>query len=90
MEASWHQNRKKIDANFERPLTKKLFFLAKIHDFEGSRGCKIGGKSLKNQLRPRWNASWHRFLIDFGGCGEASWEGNRAKSEEKAIQKCIG
>ena len=42
MEASWHQNQRKIDANFERPFFEKtLFFRRKFNDFEGSRGCKI-------------------------------------------------
>ena len=38
MEACWHQNRAKIDANFEeRFFEKTLFFLKKNNDFEGSR-----------------------------------------------------
>ena len=37
MEACWHQNRAKIDANFEeRFFEKTLFFLRKNNDFEGS------------------------------------------------------
>ena len=43
MEACWHQNRSKIDANLEeRFFEKTLFFLRKNHDFEGS-----GGRSWK-------------------------------------------
>ena len=39
MEACWHQNRSKIDANLEeRFFEKTLFFLRKNDDFEGSGG----------------------------------------------------
>ena len=52
MEASWQQNRRKIDANFERPFFEKtLFFLRKNNDFEGSKGCKIEENSIKNQVK---------------------------------------
>ena len=47
MEATWHQNQRNIDASFERPFFEKtLFFHRRFNDFEGSRGCKIGGKSM--------------------------------------------
>ena len=37
MEACWHQNRSKIDANFEKRFFEKtLFFHRKNNDFEGS------------------------------------------------------
>jgi len=32
-------------------LEKTLFFPRKFNDFEGSRGCKIDGKSVKNNLK---------------------------------------
>ena len=52
MEASWQQNRRKIDANFERPFFEKtLFFSGKNNDFEGSKGCKIEENSIKNQVK---------------------------------------
>ena len=52
MEASWQQNRRKIDANFERPFFEKtLFSLRKNNDFEGSKGCKIEENSIKNQVK---------------------------------------
>ena len=49
MEASWHQKRSKIDANFEtRIFEKTSFFLRKNNDFEGSRGRSWEPKSIKN------------------------------------------
>ena len=49
MRASWHQNQRKIDADFERFFFEKtLFFHVKNNDFEGSKGCKIEEKSIKN------------------------------------------
>ena len=52
MEASWQQNRRKIDANFERQFFEKtLFFLRKNHDFEGSKACKIEENWMKNQVK---------------------------------------
>ena len=52
MEASWQQNRRKIDANFERPFFEKtLFFFRKNNDFEGSKGCKIEENSIENQVK---------------------------------------
>ena len=51
MEASWQQNQRKIDANFERPFFEKMFFLRKNHDFEGSKGCKIEENLMKNQVK---------------------------------------
>ena len=32
-------------------LEKTLFFPRKFNDFEGSRGCKIDGKSMKNRMK---------------------------------------
>ena len=50
MEASWHQNRRKIDANFEGSFFEKtLFFPRKNNDFDGSKGFKIEEISGKNK-----------------------------------------
>ena len=52
MEASWQQNRRKIDANFERSFFEKtMLFHRKNHDFDGSKGCKIEENSMKNQVK---------------------------------------
>ena len=56
MEACWHQNRSKIDANLEeRFFEKTLFFLRKNDDFECLVGLelaiKTNEKSIKNELK---------------------------------------
>ena len=52
MEACWHQNRAKIDANFEeRFFEKTLFFLRKNNDFEGSGDRSWEKKSMKNRSK---------------------------------------
>ena len=43
---------------------------------------KINQKSTKN-WSPRWIASWHRFLMDFGGLWEASWGGKSSQERNK-------
>ena len=47
---------------------------------------KIDEKSI-----PKWNqdgkASWHRFLMDFGGFLEASWEGKWNQDRPKKASK---
>ena len=53
---------------------------------EGPRvevGIKNQSKSTKN-WSPRWIASWHRFLMDFGGFWEASW-GAKSNQERQKI-----
>ena len=49
-------------------------------------GAKIDQKSIK-KWSPRWSASWHRFLIDFGGFLEASWDGKSIKNRSKKASK---
>ena len=52
MEASWDQNRSKIDVNFERRFFEKtLIFRRKNNDFEGSGGRSWVQKSIKNQSK---------------------------------------
>ena len=43
---------------------------------------KINQKSTKN-WSPRWIASWHRFLMDFGGFWEASWDAKSSQERKK-------
>ena len=49
-------------------------------------GAKIDEKSIK-----KWSqdgkASWHRFLMDFGGFLEASWEGKWSQDRSKKASK---
>ena len=58
------------------------------------RGSKLGAKTDQKSIKirsPRWNASWHRFLMHFGRFWEASWEGkssqNRLKIDPKKHRK---
>ena len=44
--------------------------------------AKIDQKSIKKWSR-KWNASWHRFLIDFGGFRGPSWGGKSIKNRSK-------
>ena len=49
MEASWHQDRSKIDVHFEkRCFEKTLFFIWKNNTFEGSGAQSWDEKSIKN------------------------------------------
>ena len=49
-EASWHQDRSKIDVYLEkRCFEKALFFLRKSHTFEGSGGQSWYENSIKNR-----------------------------------------
>ena len=45
-------------------------------------GPKIDQKSMKNRSQLR-KASWHRFLMDFGGFLEASWEGKSSQDRTR-------
>ena len=89
MEASWYQNRSKIDVNIEmRLFDKTLFFLRKNDDFEGSGGRSWEPKSIKNRCQNRSNFrcllgsifSW--ILVDF-------WRKNGGKLAPKSIQKSM-
>ena len=93
MEASWHQNRLEINANFERPFFEKsLFFRMKNNDFEGSRVCKIDGKSIRNPSKIEAQDGMP-LGIDSGrifvGFGKQVGRENRAKIDQKSIKKTI-
>ena len=73
MEASWDQNRSKIDVNFERRFFEKtLFFQRKNHDFEGSGGRSWVQKSTKNRSKNGVQDGMHlgidfwTIFLDFG------------------------
>ena len=90
---SWQQNRRKIDANIEKPFFEKnLFFLRKNSDFESSKGCKIEENSIKNRLKSEGQDGMPLgidFLKDFDRFWKQVGKENRAKSEQKPIPKCI-
>ena len=53
-------------------------------------GSKLGAKTYQKTIK-KWSqhgkASWHRFLIDFGGFWEASWEGKSSQEASKMASK---
>ena len=81
----------KIDVNFERPILQKVHIkpieFLMIFEVRGSKlGTKIDQKSIKKGGQDG-KASWHRFLIDFGGFLEASWEGKWSQDRPKKASK---
>ena len=49
-------------------------------------GAKIDQKSIKTGGQ-HGKASWHRFLSDFGGFWEASWDRKSKKNRSKKASK---
>ena len=53
-------------------------------------GSKLGAKTHQKTIK-KWSqhgkASWHRFLMDFGGFWEASWEGKSNQEASKMASK---
>ena len=91
MEACWHQNRSKIDANLEeRFFEKTLFFLRKNHDFEGSGGSKLEVKNDQKSIKSRVRMGRHLgigFYWILGGFLEPSWEAKSLKIDPKRHRK---
>ena len=91
MEASWNQNGIKFRSYLENAAKQKV--LIKPMEFQwfcGTRGHKLEAKIDPKSIRiwsPRWSASWHRFLIDFGGFLVASWDGKSIKNQSKNASK---
>ena len=55
--------------------------------FGGSKlGIKFNHKSIK-KAGQHGKATWHRFLIDFGGFWEASWVENQPKNDSRRHRK---
>ena len=84
MEASWHQHRSKIDVQFgKRCFEKTSFFWKKNQYFwrfwRSKLGRKIDQKSIRKWVQHR-KVSWHRFLKDFGGFWDPTWESKSIKS----------
>ena len=87
MEACWHQNRIKNrcqlrKADFAKSIEKQMNFHWFLWFWGSKLASKIDQKSIKN-WSPRWMASWHRFLVDFGGFWEPSWEGKSSQERSK-------
>ena len=54
------------------------------------QGSKLGAKAHQKTIKKRsqhGKASWHRFLMDFGGFWEASWEGKSSQEPSKRTSK---
>jgi len=73
------------------PIAKNDFFLIVLWQLQGLENLGSGGPSWKQksiqkgvQLR---KASWHRFFIDFGGFGEASWDRKSNQDRSKKATK---
>ena len=93
-EAKWSQVGTQIDQK-SMPIAKSDFLKnralpavgACFFSFGGSKlGANIDQKSIKKRSQHE-KASWHRFFIDFGGFGEASWEGKSNQERSKMASK---
>ena len=69
-------------ADTEKPMDFEWF----LSIWGGKLATKIDQKSIKNWRQHR-KASWHLFLIDFGGFWEASWEGKWSQDQSKKASK---
>ena len=98
MEPCWHQNWIKIRSYDENAAKPKMFIKPmEFSWFLGFRGSKLGAKIDEKSIKKggqHGKASWHRFLIDFGGFWEASWgrksNNNRSKKASKKWWKKEG
>ena len=87
MEACWHQDRIKNrcqlrKADFAKTIVKPMNFQWFFKVMGLKLASKINQKSIKN-WSPRWIASWHRFLVDFGGFWEACWPPKSSQERKK-------
>ena len=77
----------KMDLMLRTPKIKKtLKNQWNCNDFGGSGGPSWEQKSIKKGGQ-HGKASWHRFLIDFGGFWEASWGRKSNKNRSKKASK---
>ena len=54
------------------------------------QGSKLGAKTHQKTIKKRsqhGKASWHRFLMDFDGFGEANWQGKSSQEASKMVSK---
>ena len=83
MEACWYQHRFK-----NRCKLGKSIFQRSCSGFSGGSIFKVQGSKLEvnvdqksiTKWSPRWNASRHRFLKDFGWFWVPSWDGKSFKN----------
>ena len=93
-EGKWRHVGPKIEQK-SMPTSKSDFLKNRALPAAGARfsrfwvsnlGIKINEKSIQ-----KWNqdgkASWHRFLMDFGGFLEASWEGKWSQDRSQEASK---
>ena len=87
MEPSWHSNRMKNRCQVRKAIISRIVVFPKEKQWFWGFGAskldiKINLKSIRN-WRPRWIASWHRFLVDFGGLWEATWDAKSSQERKK-------
>ena len=82
----WNQNQswlQKGETPPSPPRNKKIQF--HVYDFE-VQGSKFGAtidQKMTLKSSQHGKASWHRFLKDFGGCAEASWDGKKCQDRTR-------
>jgi len=90
----WKHVGTKIDQK-SMPTSKSDFLKNRTLAAAGARFFRFGGSKLEvktdQKSIKKWSqdgkASWHRFLMDFGGFLEASWEGKWSQDRPKKASK---
>ena len=80
----------KINVNFERRFFKKLYFSERKTMFLRSSRSKLGANIDQTSIKkrsPGWDASWHRFFIDFGWFWEPCWEAKSNKNQSNTVSE---
>ena len=94
LEAKWSHVGTKIEQK-SMPTSKSDFLKNRTLAAAGARFFRFGGSKLEvktdQKSIKKWNqdgkASWHRFLMDFGGFLEASWEGKWSQDRSQEASK---
>ena len=97
LEAKWRHVGTKIDQK-SMPTSKSDFLKNRTLAAAGARFFRFGGSKLEVKANQKsikkWSqdgkASWHRFLMDFGGFLEASWGGKWSQDRPKKASKKQG
>ena len=90
----WRHVGTKIDQK-SMPTSKSDFLKNRTLAAAGARFFRFGGSKLEvktdQKSIKKWSqdgkASWHRFLMDFGGFLEASWEGKWSQDRSQEASK---
>ena len=93
LEAKWRHVGTKIEKSM--PTSKSDFLKNRTLAAAGARFFRFGGSKLEvktdQKSIKKWSqdgkASWHRFLMDFGGLLEASWEGKWSQDRSQEASK---